>query len=424
MLNQAFATRTWLRLSLYRPAHIAALVLSWLVPLVFLAWAARLVLVEGYLYPLEKGFSGDFTRTAALGAPQWWTGQGIFYGPLFVLEFRYLLQPGLLSGGDFARLDFVLFGLAFVCTWRALFGLTRLRLAVLVLALWLVHHASVEAFSNTAHLEVLELTFMCAALWFAVRGNSSLAGVGLGLAAATKTLPALFLPYLALTRQWRMLIGAIVAGGAPFLIVCWLQQISPIEGVVALVYQGGNLTKLQTSEFEYALRTDLARMFSAWGPLSDEEARLAITLQWIVAGLAGAFAAWVLSRRRLIQSTYGLAFGLIAALMLVVAPSAHIMYYIYLLPGWTAALAELLERPVSVRVGVLWAALAASFTFSGFDQPFFLSQRLFGFGIVVPQNWLAWHLPSLALLLTVALMCVLLLTTYERPDYSATSAQS
>src|SRR5262249_20316230 len=188
MLNQTFATRTWLRLSLHRQAHIAPLVLSWLVPLVFLAWAARLVLVEGYLYPLENGFSGDFTRTAALGAPQWWTGQGIFYGPLFVLEFRYLLQPDVLSGADFARFDFVLFGLAFVCAWRALFGVTRIRLAVLVLALWLVHHASVEAFSNTAHLEVLELTFMCAGLWLAVRGNSGLAGVGLGLAAATKTL--------------------------------------------------------------------------------------------------------------------------------------------------------------------------------------------------------------------------------------------
>jgi hypothetical protein len=234
----------------------------------------------------------------------------------------------------------------------------------------------------------------------------------------------LFLPYLALTRQWRMLIGAVVAAGAPFLIVCWLQQLSPIDGLVALVYQGGNLTKVQTSEFEYALRTDLARIFAADGVLSDDQARLAITVQWIVAGLVGAHAAWVLSRRGLTRSTYGLAFGLIAAVMLVFAPSAHIMNYILLLPGWTAALAELLKRPSSALVGALWAALVASFTLSGFDQPFFLSQRLFGVGLIVPQHWLAWHLPSLALLLTVALLAILLLTTPERPDYSASSAQS
>jgi Glycosyltransferase family 87 len=423
MRNDVLTTSPRLRLSLHRLAQAIALALSWIVPLVFLAWAVRLVLVEGYLFPLEKDFSGDFTRTAALGSPRWWTGQGIFYGPLFVLESRFLLQPGLLSGGDFARLDFALFGLAFVCAWLALFGPTRIRLAIAVLAMWLVHHASVEAFSNTAHLEVLELTLMCAALWFAVRGNPGLAGVGFGLAAATKTLPGLFLPYLALTRQWRMLIGAFIAAGVPFLIVCWLQQISPVEGLIALVYQGGNLTKLDTTEFEYALRSDLARSFAADGVLSEDEARLAITLQWIVAGLAGSLAAWVLYRKRLTPSTYGLGFGLISAVMLVVAPSAHIMYYIFLLPGWTAALAELIERPVSVRAGVLWAALAASFTFSGFDQPFFLSQRLVGVGRVIPENWLAWHLPSLALLLCVGLLAALLLTTAVRRSYSASSAQ-
>jgi hypothetical protein len=58
-------------------------------------------------------------------------------------------------------------------------------------------------------------------------------------------------------------------------------------------------------------------------------------------------------------------------------------------------------------------ALIAGYTFTGFDQPFFLSQRLFGFGIVVPQHWLAWHLPSLGLLLTMASLAVLLITPSE-----------
>src|SRR5437868_7152185 len=109
-------------------------VLSWLVPLAFLVWAARLVFLEGYFYRLDSNFLGDFTRTAELGAPTWWTGQGIFYGPLFVLEYRFLFAPGVLSAGDFARIDFVLFAVAFACVWLALFGWNRPRLAILVLA--------------------------------------------------------------------------------------------------------------------------------------------------------------------------------------------------------------------------------------------------------------------------------------------------
>src|SRR5207302_10974507 len=98
---------------------------------------------------------------------------------------------------------------------------------------------------------------------------------------------------------------------------------------------------------------------------------------------------------------YGLLFGLHAVVMLVVAPSAHAPYYIFLLPAWTAILAALVGRPLSLRASGLWLALGLGYMFTGFDQPFFLSQRLFGFGIVVPQHWLAWHLPSLGLALTM-----------------------
>jgi hypothetical protein len=126
-------------------------------------------------------------------------------------------------------------------------------------------------------------------------------------------------------------------------------------------------------------------------------------------------AAWVLSRSRIGPSTYGLMFGLVGAVILVVAPSAHAPYYIFLLPGWTAILADLVRRPMSVLTAYLWVALVAAYTFTGFDQPFFVAQRLFGFGIIVPQNWLAWHLPSLGLLLTLTSLSVLLLARKASP---------
>src|SRR5260370_27727849 len=125
-----------------------ATLLSWLVPLAALAWAARLAFLEGYYYELASNFLGDFTRTAELGAPTWWTGQGIFYGPGFVLEYRFLVVPQILSAGDFARLDFVLFRVSFVCVWLALFGAHRPRLPLFVLPPLLANHLSLETVSH------------------------------------------------------------------------------------------------------------------------------------------------------------------------------------------------------------------------------------------------------------------------------------
>jgi hypothetical protein len=80
-----------------------------------------------------------------------------------------------------------------------------------------------------------------------------------------------------------------------------------------------------------------------------------------------------------------------------------------LLPGLTAILATLVQRPATRLTHALWPGLIGAYTLTGFDQPFFLSQRLFGVGIVVPQHWLAWHLPTLGLLLTLACLTLLLL---------------
>jgi hypothetical protein len=385
-----------------RAAAYGATLFSWLVPVAFLAWAIRLVFLEGYLYEIPKDFSGDFTTTAMLKVPEWWTGAGLFYGPIFVLEFKFLIEPRVLSNVDFARLDFLLFGGAFVCVWLALFGLHRPRLAIVVLAAWLANRMSVEAFANLAHLEVLELALISAALLLAVRAHEFAAGGALGLAIASKALPGVFLPYLAVTRKWRLFFGAVVFAAVPFLLVCWLQGISPLDGLYAMVYQGGNLTKMEYTEYEYTLRAEIARLLvGPGGSLSDDQTHLAIAIHWVIALATAAFAGWALARSRIDRSTYGLMFGLIAAVMLVISPSAHAAYYVFLLPAWTAILADLVHRQFSTKLLGFWVALALAYTFVGFDQPFFLSQRLYGFGLVVAQHWFDWHLPTLGLFLTV-----------------------
>jgi Glycosyltransferase family 87 len=394
-----------------------AVILSWVVPLAFLAWAARLVFLEGYLYEVGTDFLGsDFTRTARLGSPEWWTGTGLFYGPIFVLEYLFLFVPQVVSNGDFARIDFLLFGLAFACAWLACFGWARPPLAVFGLAAWLGHHASVEVFSNTAHLEVLELLFMAAGLLLAVRARPYAAGSMLGLAIATKTLPGLFLPYLALTRRWRMLGAASVSFGALFVLVCWLQGLNPIQGAYSLLYQGGNLTKLEFTEYELSPRADIARILAQGATvLTPEQGALAVGLHFAIALAAAALVAVVLIRAYLSARSYGLMFGLISALMLVASPSAHVHYYVFLLISWTALLAEVVRRGMSRLSVGLSAGLVFGYVFTGFDQPFFLMQRIIGFGLVVPRNWLPWHLPMLGLLVTLLATAVALLSI-DRPD--------
>jgi hypothetical protein len=78
------------------PLDVARDVLTWLLVLGFLAWAIRLAVLEGYIYEIPGNFAGDFIRTVQLGNPEWYSGHRLFYGPIFVLESRFLFVPRLL----------------------------------------------------------------------------------------------------------------------------------------------------------------------------------------------------------------------------------------------------------------------------------------------------------------------------------------
>jgi hypothetical protein len=213
-----------------------------------------------------------------------------------------------------------------------------------------------------------------------------------------------------------MLAAAVAVFGVLFLAVCWMQRLSPVQGALALVYQGGNLTKLEFSEYEYSPRADIARVLAnGGGALTPEQGAIAVGLHGALSVVAAALVGLVLFKAGGRPRTDGLLFGLICALMLVVSPSAHEQYYVFLLITWTALAAELLRRGWSRATLVLWAALVAGYVGTGFDQPFFLMQRLFGFGLIVPRNWLPWHLPTLGLLLTMVATAAALLSVPRAP---------
>src|SRR5262249_17748994 len=86
---------------------------TWLILLAFLLWAVPLEVLEGFLYPLSSGFLGDFKSALELVG---WEGRGLFYGPIFVFESVGLAARGYADVLDFARLNYLLFGVAFLCT--------------------------------------------------------------------------------------------------------------------------------------------------------------------------------------------------------------------------------------------------------------------------------------------------------------------
>ncbi len=392
------------------------LVVSWVAVLAFLAWALRLDAIEGYLYPAANGFAGDFRFAVTgetLGPGEWWAGRGLFYGPLFVLEWKYVLYPGYLSIVDVAHIDLVLFALSFVCTWAALFDRVRPRLLILVLAAWLAHYVTIALFAAAQHLEVVELAALALTLLLLQRGRSTAAGVSLGLAVAAKTLPVLFLPYLVILGRIRAL--AIAAGVATvlFLVACAVQGVTPVDGVTMLLNQGTNLEKTKATEYELGLRAFLIRyLTNDQGNPTPQQTQLAFGTHAIVSLAVALLTAVVIWRTERSARSLPLAWGLIATTMLVAAPVTHIFYYVFVLPAWTAVFANLVDRRLSWLTAAQWAALIASYVLMGFDQPILLAHRVFGVGQGVLDHWLDF-LP-VTLLLTVGVLACGLLVYFPR----------
>jgi len=348
-------------------------------------------------------FPGDFKFAVTgetLGPNEWWAGRGLFYGPIFVLEWKFVLYPGYLSILDVAHIDLALFAVSFVCTLAAVFDRIRPRLFVLLLAAWLANHVTITLFAAVQHLEVLELTALSLTLVLLQRGRLGAAGASLGLAVATKTLPVIFLPYLAILRQWRALAFASALAGALLLIACFMQGVTPWDGVVMLLNQGENLGKTKATEYELGLRAFLIRFLTnEQGNPTPQQTQLAFSVHALVSLLVALFSAFVVSRMTHSRRSLALAWGLIGTTMLVLAPVTHIFYYVFLLPAWTALFADLVDRRIGWVTAMQWAALIAGYILMGFDQPIILLNRQFGLGQVILDHWLSFI--PLVLLLTV-----------------------
>src|ERR1700694_1758718 len=145
-----------------------------------IAWGVRVAILEGFVYEWPLHFKGDFYN--AMFGP--WNGQGIYYGPVFVME-RWLvdLSPRFFNDSFFAVLDVPLLVLAFIFATRA--ARLRWEAAALAAAGWACFHWVPYAFSVAANPEMVELALLCAA-WWAASHRTSLGLAATAAAALTK----------------------------------------------------------------------------------------------------------------------------------------------------------------------------------------------------------------------------------------------
>jgi hypothetical protein len=109
--------------------------------------------------------------------------------------------------------------------------------------------------SNYDHLQINLLLFALtlAGLHLQAKGRTATGGIAIGLAAALKVMPALFIPYLAYRRRWR---PALVAAGAaaalsvsPALVVGWSRFVDYVSAWRAMVARGWSVGKMNQSVF-------------------------------------------------------------------------------------------------------------------------------------------------------------------------------
>jgi alpha-1,6-mannosyltransferase len=140
------------------------------------------------------------------------------YPPFAELGYRALSLLKSLDTTVF-KLGFVALDLATVGLLAALLQLRGRSPTAAIIYAW--HPLPIVEFAGSAHIDVLAVLLLVAALLLEVRGHQAAAGVALGLATLTKLYPGLLLPAFTRRDRWRLpiaCVATVVVGFAPALL--------------------------------------------------------------------------------------------------------------------------------------------------------------------------------------------------------------
>ena len=274
-----------------------------------------------------------------------------------------------------------------------------------VLCLWLNYFPLLEAVTGR-EIEIAELFLVTVGIWALRRERETVAGVAFGVAAMTKFLPAIYLPYL-FVKGFRR--AGLTAAGTALSIALLAQPLLGWQRSATLLIARSEVagTDFRTSYANQALPNILYKMFTGfdasnphpptWYPNVLRPIAYAASFGLLVA------TSWFVyrwRRGRLIE----LECALLAIVMCLVSSHANTYYFVFALPALSLGIAAI-QRDAS-RVGLpSRLALGGAVVLSGFLVPMKVFEVLTGTrGVVVARVLQAWSLPAFGVILAAGLM--------------------
>lgn len=291
--------------------------------------------------------------------------------------------------------------------WMRLVVGARVRLLLMwgIACIWLNYFPLLEALAGR-EIEVFELFLITVAIWALRRQRQTLAGVAIGVAAMTKFLPAIFIPYLFIKRFhrafWVAVITTLLLGG----LGQWLLGFEHSVTLSLLREEvGGHIP--QVSAPHQALASVLYKMFTLFDPqqrhpviLFHEILRpLGMLLQATLLVGCGWFL-WRWRQSRLLE----LEAALMAIVMVLAAPHANTYYLVFVLPALSIGLAVWVQQPRAFTP-MMKAAFVGAIILSGLLVPMRVLGWVTGLsGDTIAQVIQLYSLPAVGTMLAAITM--------------------
>jgi len=379
-----------------------------------ISWIRRPGDFAGYVLVGDLVLSGqDIYRDSPPGLNTWPPFFSLLCVPLAVLA----RPTPYLARGVWLALNFALLWMALKSLVRLVYHAElRLHPAATCLSL-----ASPEALlplllcyrfilGNFDHLQVNIIIFACAVagLYWHARGRDLRAGALLGLAAALKVMPALFVPYFLYRRRFRVAAATGIATAAfslsPMLIVGWPRFIDYVGAWRQALAVGWGVGKMNQSVYAmldrfigHGIRPGHTPVLDLLPDSGDRMVQAALIV--VLAGIV-ATACWLFRGREAADSPASLAeYSIVFIVSALFGPLAWKAYLVVLLCPCMFLVALLCRGHLGSgeRRGVV-AALAIYFALSGLTTPGLLGKQLAG----------ALEMLSVTTVATLTLLLVLL----------------
>ena len=214
-------------------------------------------LVSYFRYAKPRGFRGDFY--AAMYDPNWWDGQGIFYGPIFVFE-RWIVNsfPEVATVEFFAITSLMLIIACLLISIRIINA--HGNLLIFCVGVWSCNTYLYYGFSVAANPEILELFFLLT-MWYSLANRHfRLAYFVFTCAVLTKVAPLILAPLFLLFFSWSGIALSLFTALALLCLVSLGQNQNVLESL-AQILSIRPVGPQPTSEQFLGLNNALSRLF-------------------------------------------------------------------------------------------------------------------------------------------------------------------